>query len=221
MKHTNLWLGTHRERESEAAQETPSTLIWRLKYRGWVTAGHNLTGWSRTRIITIIILRGHNLTGWSRTRIIIIILRGHNLTGWFRTRIITIIILRGHNLTGWSRTRIILIILRGHNLTGWSRTRIILIILRGHNLTGWFRTRIIIIILRGHNLTGWSRTRIIIIIIIRGRNSSLVVFGLAVHSASVAGSILLWGNFLVEGIFPLELTWVQTPLPKKLFRMRV
>ena len=33
----------------------------------------------------------------------------------------------------------------------------------------------------------------------RGRNSSLVVFGLAVHS--VAGSIL-WGNFLVEGIFP-------------------
>ena len=52
-----------------------------------------------------------------------------------------------------------------------------------------------------------------------GRNSSLVVFGLAVHS--VAGSILLWGNFLVEGIFPLELTWVQTPFPpKKLFRMR-
>ena len=38
-----------------------------------------------------------------------------------------------------------------------------------------------------------------------GRNSSLVVFGLAVHS--VAGSIL-WGNFPVEGIFPLELTWV-------------
>ena len=52
-----------------------------------------------------------------------------------------------------------------------------------------------------------------------GRNSSLVVFGLAVHS--VAGSILLWGNFPVEGIFPLELTWVQTPFPKKLFRMRV
>ena len=52
-----------------------------------------------------------------------------------------------------------------------------------------------------------------------GRNSSLVVFGLAVHS--VAGSILLWGNFLVEGIFPLELTWVQTPFPQKLFRMRV
>ena len=52
-----------------------------------------------------------------------------------------------------------------------------------------------------------------------GRNSSLVVFGLAVHS--VAGSIFLWGNFPVEGIFPLELTWVQTPFPKKLFRMRV
>ena len=52
-----------------------------------------------------------------------------------------------------------------------------------------------------------------------GRISSLVVFVLAVHS--VAGSILLWGNFPVEGIFPLELTWVQTPFPQKLFRMRV
>ena len=52
-----------------------------------------------------------------------------------------------------------------------------------------------------------------------GRNSSLVVFGLAVHS--VAGLILLWGNFPVEGIFPLELTWVQTPFPQNLFRMRV
>ena len=37
----------------------------------------------------------------------------------------------------------------------------------------------------------------------------------------VTGSILPWRNFLVEGIFPLELTWVQTPFPKKLFRMRV
>ena len=46
-----------------------------------------------------------------------------------------------------------------------------------------------------------------------GLNSSLVVFGLAVHS--VAGSILLWGHFPVEGIFPLELTWVQTPFPQK------
>ena len=52
-----------------------------------------------------------------------------------------------------------------------------------------------------------------------GRNSSLVVFGLAVHS--VAGSILLLRNFPVEGIFPLELTWVQTLFPPKLFRMRV
>ena len=47
----------------------------------------------------------------------------------------------------------------------------------------------------------------------------LVVLGLAVHS--VAGSILLWGHLPVEGIFPLELTWVQTPSPQKLFRMRV
>ena len=54
---------------------------------------------------------------------------------------------------------------------------------------------------------------------IPGWNSSLVVFGLAVHS--VAGSILLWGHFPAEGIFPLELTWVQTPFPTKLFRMRV
>ena len=46
-----------------------------------------------------------------------------------------------------------------------------------------------------------------------GRNSSLVVFGFAVHNA--AGSILLWGNFPEEGIFPLELTWVQTPFPPK------
>ena len=48
-----------------------------------------------------------------------------------------------------------------------------------------------------------------------GRNSSLVVFGLAVHS--VAGWILLWGHFPVEGIFLLELTWVQTPFPKSSF----
>ena len=49
--------------------------------------------------------------------------------------------------------------------------------------------------------------------------AQLVVLGLAVHI--VMGSILLWGNFPVEGIFPLELTWVQTPFPPKLFRMRV
>ena len=45
------------------------------------------------------------------------------------------------------------------------------------------------------------------------RIAQLVVLGLAVHS--VAGSILLWGHFPVEGIFPLELTWVQTPFPPK------
>ena len=39
------------------------------------------------------------------------------------------------------------------------------------------------------------------------------MLGLAVHG--VAGSILLWGHFPVEGIFPLELTWVQTPFPQK------
>ena len=49
--------------------------------------------------------------------------------------------------------------------------------------------------------------------------AQLVVLGLAVHS--VEGSILLWGHFPVEGIFPLELTWVQTPFPQKLFQMRV
>ena len=49
--------------------------------------------------------------------------------------------------------------------------------------------------------------------------AQLVVLGFAVHR--VAGSILLWGHFPVERIFPLELTWVQTPFPPKLFRMRV
>ena len=29
------------------------------------------------------------------------------------------------------------------------------------------------------------------------------------------------GTFSVVGIFPLELTWVQTPFPPKLLRMRV
>ena len=43
--------------------------------------------------------------------------------------------------------------------------------------------------------------------------AQLVVLGLAVHS--VVGSILLWGHFPVEGIFPLELTWVQAPFPPK------
>ena len=44
--------------------------------------------------------------------------------------------------------------------------------------------------------------------------AQLVVLGLAVHS--VEGSILLWGHFPVEGIFPLELTWVQKIPPKTL-----
>ena len=61
---------------------------------------------------------------------------------------------------------------------------------------------------------------IIIIIIISGAGiAQLIVLGLAVHS--VAGLIFLWGHFPVEGIFPLELTWVQAPFPPKLFRMRV
>ena len=67
-------------------------------------------------------------------------------------------------------------------------------------------------------LTHW-KTNTAFICKCGGRNSSLVVFGLPVHS--VTGSIILWGNFSVEGIFPLELTWVQTPFPQKLFRMRV
>ena len=45
--------------------------------------------------------------------------------------------------------------------------------------------------------------------------AQLVVLGLAVHS--VAGSILFWGHFPVERIFPLELTWVQTSSPKNSF----
>ena len=48
-----------------------------------------------------------------------------------------------------------------------------------------------------------------------GRNSSVGSAWACCHS--VAGSILLWGHFLVEGIFPLELTWVQTPFPQNSF----
>ena len=46
-----------------------------------------------------------------------------------------------------------------------------------------------------------------------GRNISLVAFGLAVHS--VAGSILLWGNFPVEGIFPLGVNMGSNSIPPK------
>ena len=48
-----------------------------------------------------------------------------------------------------------------------------------------------------------------------GRNSSVGSAWARCHS--VAGSILLWGHFPVEGIFPLELTWVQTPFPQNSF----
>ena len=70
-----------------------------------------------------------------------------------------------------------------------------------------------------HRLTMWvgscfvCAVFVLFCFVVWGRSTSLVVFGLAVHS--VASSILLWGNFPVEGIFPLELTCVQTPFPKK------
>ena len=48
-----------------------------------------------------------------------------------------------------------------------------------------------------------------------GLNSSVGSAWARCHS--VAGSILLWGHFPVEGIFPLELTWVQTPFPQNSF----
>ena len=69
-----------------------------------------------------------------------------------------------------------------------------------------------------------SFSLIMIMIVLKGAVqgagiAQLVVLGLAVHS--VAGSILLWGHFPVEGISPLELTWVQTPFPQRLLQMRV
>ena len=45
------------------------------------------------------------------------------------------------------------------------------------------------------------------------RSSSLVLFGLAVHS--VAGSILLWGNFPVKGIFSLGVNIGSNSIPPK------
>ena len=48
-----------------------------------------------------------------------------------------------------------------------------------------------------------------------GRNSSVGSAWACCHS--VAASILLWGHFPVEGIFPLELTWVQTPFAQNSF----
>ena len=46
-----------------------------------------------------------------------------------------------------------------------------------------------------------------------GRNSSLVVFGLAVHS--VAGSILLWGKFSGRGDFSLGVNMGSNSIPPK------
>ena len=46
-----------------------------------------------------------------------------------------------------------------------------------------------------------------------GQNSSLVVFGLAVHS--VAGSILLWGNFYGRGDFSLGVNMGSNSIPPK------
>ena len=56
-----------------------------------------------------------------------------------------------------------------------------------------------------------------------GQNSSLVVYWAGCPAwCSVMGSIFLWGEFVsVKGIFPLELIWVLTPSPPKLFQMRV
>ena len=65
---------------------------------------------------------------------------------------------------------------------------------------------VFIIIIIGMNL---------IITVCLGRNSSVGSAWARCHS--VAGSILLWGHFPVEGIFPLELTWVQTPFPQNSF----
>ena len=97
-------------------------------------------------------------------------------------------------------------------ITGTTIAIIIVIII---TIITIFIFNIVIIIIVVIITTATTTTNIIIIIIIRGRNSSLVVFGLAVHS--VAGSILLWGNFPVEGIFPLELTWFKLHSPKNYF----
>ena len=53
----------------------------------------------------------------------------------------------------------------------------------------------------------------------RGRNSS--VGSAWARCPQCRGFDTPLGTFSVEGIFPLELTWVQTPFPQKLLRMRV
>ena len=54
---------------------------------------------------------------------------------------------------------------------------------------------------------------------VMGPNSSLVVcWACCPALCSVVGSIFLWGEFFpVKGIFPLELTWVLTPLTQNSF----
>ena len=47
----------------------------------------------------------------------------------------------------------------------------------------------------------------------KGQNSSLVVFGLAVHS--VVGSILLWGEFSGRGDFSLGVNMDSNSTPPK------
>ena len=53
---------------------------------------------------------------------------------------------------------------------------------------------------------------------LRGRNSS--VGSAWARCPQRRGFDPPLGTFSVEGIFPLELTWVQTPFPQKLLRMR-
>ena len=55
--------------------------------------------------------------------------------------------------------------------------------------------------------------------LVRGRNSS--VGSAWARCPQRRGFDPPLGTFSVEGIFPLELTWVQTPFPPKLLRMRV
>ena len=55
--------------------------------------------------------------------------------------------------------------------------------------------------------------------VVRGRNSS--VGSAWARCPQRRGFDPPLGTFSVEGIFPLELTWVQTPFPPKLLWMRV
>ena len=59
----------------------------------------------------------------------------------------------------------------------------------------------------------------LLVILIGGRNSS--VGSAWARCPQRRGFDPPLGTFSVEGIFPLELTWVQTPFPPKLLRMRV